>query len=321
MERDPFEGGADVGRDNVRDLGDEPPAAIRDARPTSSRRSTSRRRSAGTPRHPNRDRLGRRFPGARLGCRPASSCDPHSGRSAPAASRSTRSTVIRWLSTRCRAIPAAARRRPGRTAGRLHDGRRRLRHRRERRSPAVVGHRAGPAAGRRDAPTCGRGRRTRPGPTRPPAIGALISSETGDGIDAVRILLPDAIDHLTRELGGEGRVLVGIPERHLLLAATLRPDDAGFAALFARVRRSSSRAVPTSRSTAACSSSSTAAWSSSLETRPRDRRPARRGRRAGRDNHARPAGSAQCADRADEARPARGAGIGSLPTVTSGSSS
>jgi hypothetical protein len=62
----------------------------------------------------------------------------------------------------------------------------------------------------------------------------LISSDTGDGLDAVRILLPDAVDHLTRELGRDGaRVLVGIPERHLLTAAALRADDPEFATLFA----------------------------------------------------------------------------------------
>jgi hypothetical protein len=60
----------------------------------------------------------------------------------------------------------------------------------------------------------------------------VISSDTGEGLDAVRILLPDTVAYLARELGGAGRVLVGIPERHLLLAATLRPDDASFAALF-----------------------------------------------------------------------------------------
>jgi hypothetical protein len=60
----------------------------------------------------------------------------------------------------------------------------------------------------------------------------LISSDTGEGLDAVRILLPETMAHLARELGGQGRVLVGIPERHLLAAATLRPDDAGFAAMF-----------------------------------------------------------------------------------------
>jgi len=60
----------------------------------------------------------------------------------------------------------------------------------------------------------------------------LISSETGEGLDAVRILLPDVMEHLAKELGQHGRVLIGIPERHLLTAATLRSDDPDFAALF-----------------------------------------------------------------------------------------
>ncbi len=61
----------------------------------------------------------------------------------------------------------------------------------------------------------------------------LISSDSGDGWDAVRILLPDVLDHLARELGPHGRVLVGIPERHLLVAGSLRPNDDEFASLFA----------------------------------------------------------------------------------------
>lgn len=62
----------------------------------------------------------------------------------------------------------------------------------------------------------------------------LISSDTGDGLDAVRILAPDVMGYLATELGQNGaRVLVGIPERHLLAAASLRPNDAGFAAMFA----------------------------------------------------------------------------------------
>jgi hypothetical protein len=61
----------------------------------------------------------------------------------------------------------------------------------------------------------------------------VISSDTGEGLDAVRILLPDAIAYLARELGGAGRVLVGLPERHLLVAASLRREDPDFAALFA----------------------------------------------------------------------------------------
>ncbi len=61
----------------------------------------------------------------------------------------------------------------------------------------------------------------------------LVSSDTGDGTDAVRILLPDAMAHLAALLGAGNRVLVGIPERDLLSAAALRPDDPEFAAMFA----------------------------------------------------------------------------------------
>jgi hypothetical protein len=60
----------------------------------------------------------------------------------------------------------------------------------------------------------------------------LISSDTGDGWDAARILLPDVREKLAAELGGAGRVLIGVPERHLLVAGALRPDDAEFATLF-----------------------------------------------------------------------------------------
>ena len=61
----------------------------------------------------------------------------------------------------------------------------------------------------------------------------LISSETGDGWDAVRILLPEVTAHLVEELGSLGRILVGVPERHVLTAASLRPGDDDFATLFA----------------------------------------------------------------------------------------
>ena len=60
----------------------------------------------------------------------------------------------------------------------------------------------------------------------------LISSDTGEGWDAARILLPDVLDRLAAELGAAGRVLIGVPERHLLVAGALRPDDAEFATLF-----------------------------------------------------------------------------------------
>jgi hypothetical protein len=61
----------------------------------------------------------------------------------------------------------------------------------------------------------------------------LISSDTGDGWDAARILLTEVRDKLTAELGGAGRVLIGLPERHLLIAGALRPGDDEFATLFA----------------------------------------------------------------------------------------
>ena len=61
----------------------------------------------------------------------------------------------------------------------------------------------------------------------------LLSSDSGDGWDAVRILLPGVRTHLATELAATGRVLVGLPERHLLIAGALRPGDDEFAALFA----------------------------------------------------------------------------------------
>jgi len=61
----------------------------------------------------------------------------------------------------------------------------------------------------------------------------LVSSDTGDGWDAARILLPEVVDHLVAELGPHGRILVGLPERHLLTAGSLRLGDEDFATLFA----------------------------------------------------------------------------------------
>ena len=61
----------------------------------------------------------------------------------------------------------------------------------------------------------------------------LISSDTGHGWDAARILLPEVVAHLVAELGSVGRILIGLPERHLLTAGSLRPGDDDFATLFA----------------------------------------------------------------------------------------
>jgi hypothetical protein len=60
----------------------------------------------------------------------------------------------------------------------------------------------------------------------------LISSDTGHGWDAARIMLPEVVAHLVAELGSVGRILVGLPERHLLTAGSLRPGDDDFATLF-----------------------------------------------------------------------------------------
>lgn len=61
----------------------------------------------------------------------------------------------------------------------------------------------------------------------------LISSDTGNGWDAARIMLPDVVAHLVAELGTAGRILIGLPERHLMTAGSLRPGDDDFATLFA----------------------------------------------------------------------------------------
>ena len=61
----------------------------------------------------------------------------------------------------------------------------------------------------------------------------LISSDTGHGWDAARIMLPEVVAHLAAELGSVGRILVGLPERHLMTAGSLRPGDDDFATLFA----------------------------------------------------------------------------------------
>jgi len=59
----------------------------------------------------------------------------------------------------------------------------------------------------------------------------LLSSDTGDGLDAARVLLPEVAAHMAQTLG-PGRILLGIPERHLLTAASLRPGDEEFASMF-----------------------------------------------------------------------------------------
>jgi hypothetical protein len=60
----------------------------------------------------------------------------------------------------------------------------------------------------------------------------LLSSDTGGG-DAARILLPEVRHHLAGECGGPSRVLIALPDRDLLVAASLHPGDPDFADQFA----------------------------------------------------------------------------------------
>ena len=58
-------------------------------------------------------------------------------------------------------------------------------------------------------------------------------SDAGEGMDAARILLPQVQERLISALGPAYRILIGLPERNLLIAASLTEDDAEFAAMFA----------------------------------------------------------------------------------------
>jgi uncharacterized protein YtpQ (UPF0354 family) len=61
----------------------------------------------------------------------------------------------------------------------------------------------------------------------------LVWSESGDGMDAARILLASVRRRLADQLGPRGRVLVAMPERDLLIASGAAPSDREFQALFA----------------------------------------------------------------------------------------
>ena len=57
----------------------------------------------------------------------------------------------------------------------------------------------------------------------------LLSSDTGDGADAARILLPEVRERIAGECGGPARVLIALPDRDLLIAGSLNPGDTAFA--------------------------------------------------------------------------------------------
>jgi hypothetical protein len=58
-------------------------------------------------------------------------------------------------------------------------------------------------------------------------------SDAGEGQDAARILLPQVRDRFVSILGPGRRILVGLPERDLLIAAGLAESDVEFVAMFA----------------------------------------------------------------------------------------
>lgn len=231
MERDPFAGGSDVGRDLERDLGDEPPSSIRDAAP---------------------DYLA-----------PIEEGGPVSGHvPAPESIGSAADTPEHdWARARDLIYPAF---RPVGTQGLAVED-----IDRDRLVSSTLSHAQpildqGPAglpvvytidagafdvvvngdhllswgvgpAEVQDAALANLARWSTSAPWTEEVSGErhLVSSDTGDGWDAARILLPEVVDHLVRELGPHGRILVGLPERHLLTAGSLRTGDEDFAALFA----------------------------------------------------------------------------------------
>ena len=61
----------------------------------------------------------------------------------------------------------------------------------------------------------------------------VVWSDSGDGMDAARILLVEVRRQLASDLARTGRILVGMPERDLLGVAGLAEGDDEFAAMFA----------------------------------------------------------------------------------------
>jgi len=61
----------------------------------------------------------------------------------------------------------------------------------------------------------------------------VVWSDSGEGWTPPGILLPEVRAQLAADLGGVGRVLIGLPERDLLIATGLAGDDDEFAAMLA----------------------------------------------------------------------------------------
>lgn len=232
MERDPYQGGSDVGRDHARDLGDEPPGAIRDTAP---------------------DILS-----------PIDDSAPVSGHNPPPESSTSAVDSPEHDWTLAKGLVRPAFRPPGTQGLAMEDLDREAlsQHAMKSHSQPLID--LGPAglpivytiagsgfevvvngdhllswgiqpAELQDAAMENLAAWASTAPWTEEVSGdrRVISSDTGDGLDAARVLLPETLAHLASELGAGGRVLVGVPEQHLLAAATLRPDDPDFAQLFA----------------------------------------------------------------------------------------
>ena len=232
MERDPFEGGSDVGLDLARDLGEAPPAAIRDAAPDVLApidadapvsghvpAPTASRSMADAPEHdwatardlvqPNFRPLGTH--GLALDSFDRESLQAHSSSSHAQPIVDTGPAGLPVVYT----IPAGGFDIVVNGEHVLSWGIEPV----ELQDAALRNLAAWASSAAWTEETSGERR--------------LISSQTGEGQDAARILLPDAVAYLAGHLGDGARVLIGLPERDLLTAASLRPDDPDFAALFA----------------------------------------------------------------------------------------
>jgi hypothetical protein len=231
MERDPYEGGTDVGRDIARDLSDEPPAAIRDAPPDilSPIDETAPVSGHVPPPEPSgspidapehdwnvaKDLVRPAFRPVGTSGLPIETVDPET-----LAQHSMQSHSQPLIDEGPAGIPVVYTM-AGSGFDILINGDHLLSwgiQPTDLQNAAVANLRAWAASAPWTDEIDGHRR--------------LLSSDTGDGLDAARIILPETLEYLTRELGQSGRVLVGIPERDLLAAAALRPDDAEFAALF-----------------------------------------------------------------------------------------
>ena len=160
--------------------------------------------------------------------------------------------------------PAAARRRAGRTAGRLHDRRRRVRHRRQRRPPAVVGRSSPPRSRTPRWRNLGAlvGERAVDA-TRSPAIGGWSARTPATAGTPPGSCCPRSSRTSRRSSAPHGRILVGLPGAASADGGVAAPRRRRISPRSSPSSSSSSRAAPTSRSTAASSSWWTGASSSS----------------------------------------------------------